>query len=171
MTTPLAGITVLDFGQIYQGPYATMLMAKAGANVIKIEPPGGEPLRRRVIATGGWAAATRQDQRGTAERDADRGRRVGAPARGHARSDRARGARGGRRHPRQRCAGVGWRGRRGTPPASPPGGHAESARGTPHRRDKTFSYRILGTWPRSRSGRWRSRNRFLSRRRVSVRSS
>ena len=53
MTTPLAGITVLDFGQIYQGPYATMLMAKAGANVIKIEPPGGEPLRRRIIATGG----------------------------------------------------------------------------------------------------------------------
>jgi CoA:oxalate CoA-transferase len=52
MTTPLAGITVLDFGQIFQGPYATMLMAKAGANVIKIEPPGGEPLRRRVIATG-----------------------------------------------------------------------------------------------------------------------
>ncbi len=53
MTTPLAGITVLDFGQIFQGPYATMLMAKAGADVIKIEPPGGEPLRRRVIANGG----------------------------------------------------------------------------------------------------------------------
>jgi crotonobetainyl-CoA:carnitine CoA-transferase CaiB-like acyl-CoA transferase len=52
MTTPLAGVTVLDFGQIYQGPYATLLMAKAGANVIKIEPPGGEPLRRRVLATG-----------------------------------------------------------------------------------------------------------------------
>ena len=53
MATPLAGITVLDFGQIYQGPYATMLMAKAGADVIKIEPPGGEPLRQRVLATGG----------------------------------------------------------------------------------------------------------------------
>ena len=53
MTTPLAGITVLDFGQIYQGPYATMLMAKAGATVIKIEPPRGEPLRRRVMAAGG----------------------------------------------------------------------------------------------------------------------
>ena len=52
MTTPLAGITVLDFGQIFQGPYATMLMAKAGADVIKIEPPGGEPLRKRVLATG-----------------------------------------------------------------------------------------------------------------------
>src|SRR5256885_14652387 len=45
---PLAGVTVLDFGQVYQGPYATMLMAKAGADVIKIEPPQGEPLRRRA---------------------------------------------------------------------------------------------------------------------------
>ena len=43
---PLAGITVLDFGQVYQGPYATLLMAKAGADVIKIEPPQGEPRRR-----------------------------------------------------------------------------------------------------------------------------
>jgi crotonobetainyl-CoA:carnitine CoA-transferase CaiB-like acyl-CoA transferase len=52
MSTPLAGITVLDFGQIFQGPYATFLMAKAGANVIKIEPPFGEPLRRRALAQG-----------------------------------------------------------------------------------------------------------------------
>jgi crotonobetainyl-CoA:carnitine CoA-transferase CaiB-like acyl-CoA transferase len=48
MNFPLAGITVLDFGQIFQGPYATLLMAKAGANVIKIEPPHGEPGRRRA---------------------------------------------------------------------------------------------------------------------------
>jgi crotonobetainyl-CoA:carnitine CoA-transferase CaiB-like acyl-CoA transferase len=45
---PLAGITVIDFGQIFQGPYATLLLAKAGADVIKIEPPHGEPLRRRA---------------------------------------------------------------------------------------------------------------------------
>src|SRR5258705_4885365 len=45
---PLADIVVLDFGQVYQGPYATLLMAKAGADVIKIEPPQGEPLRRRA---------------------------------------------------------------------------------------------------------------------------
>src|SRR5207247_2406629 len=45
---PLAGIVVLDFGQVYQGPYATLLMAKAGADVIKIEPPQGGPLRRRA---------------------------------------------------------------------------------------------------------------------------
>ncbi len=48
MTLALSDVTVLDFGQIFQGSYATVLMAKAGANVIKIEPPGGEPLRKRT---------------------------------------------------------------------------------------------------------------------------
>jgi CoA:oxalate CoA-transferase len=42
---PLAGFTILDLTQFYQGPYATMMLAKAGADVIKIEPPGGESLR------------------------------------------------------------------------------------------------------------------------------
>lgn len=46
---PLAGITVLDFGQIYLGPYCGLLMAKAGAKVIKIEPPKtGEQARKRI---------------------------------------------------------------------------------------------------------------------------
>ena len=53
-TYPLDGITVLDLSQIYNGPYATYLMALAGARVIKVEPPGGEPLRRRG-AVGGAA--------------------------------------------------------------------------------------------------------------------
>jgi len=46
--TPLSGVTVIDLGQIYQGPYATLLMAKAGANVIKVEPLTGEPARLRA---------------------------------------------------------------------------------------------------------------------------
>jgi crotonobetainyl-CoA:carnitine CoA-transferase CaiB-like acyl-CoA transferase len=46
---PLAGITVIDLGQIYQGPYATLLMAKAGARIIKVEPPKGEPARLRAM--------------------------------------------------------------------------------------------------------------------------
>lgn len=46
-TYPMDGIVVVDLSQIYNGPYATYLMALAGATVIKIEPPGGEPLRRR----------------------------------------------------------------------------------------------------------------------------
>jgi crotonobetainyl-CoA:carnitine CoA-transferase CaiB-like acyl-CoA transferase len=47
---PLAGITVLDLGQVYQGPYAGLLLAKAGAYVVKIEPPLGEPARLRAPA-------------------------------------------------------------------------------------------------------------------------
>jgi crotonobetainyl-CoA:carnitine CoA-transferase CaiB-like acyl-CoA transferase len=45
---PLAGLVVIDFGQIFQGPYASLLLAKGGADVIKIEPLHGEPLRRRA---------------------------------------------------------------------------------------------------------------------------
>ena len=49
---PLAGVRVLDLGQIYQGPYAGFLLAQAGADVVKVEPPGGEPLRRREVHGG-----------------------------------------------------------------------------------------------------------------------
>ena len=49
---PLAGITVVDLSQIYNGPYATFLMAQAGAEVIKVEPKGGEHLRRRGVVGG-----------------------------------------------------------------------------------------------------------------------
>jgi formyl-CoA transferase len=48
--SPLAGIRVLDLTQIYNGPYATYLMAMAGAEVIKIEPPEGEHLRTVIEA-------------------------------------------------------------------------------------------------------------------------
>ncbi len=42
----LTGIRVLDLTQIYQGPYASFLMAMAGAEIVKVEPQGGERLRR-----------------------------------------------------------------------------------------------------------------------------
>ena len=45
--TPLAGLTVLDFGQVYNGPYCGFLLAQAGARVIKVESPTGESLRGR----------------------------------------------------------------------------------------------------------------------------
>ena len=41
------GIRVLELGQIYNGPYCGLLLAQLGADVIKIEPPGGEQLRFR----------------------------------------------------------------------------------------------------------------------------
>ena len=49
---PLAGLTVVDLGQIYNGPYCTFLMAMAGARIIKIEAKGGENLRRRGVVGG-----------------------------------------------------------------------------------------------------------------------
>jgi crotonobetainyl-CoA:carnitine CoA-transferase CaiB-like acyl-CoA transferase len=45
---PLNGIIVLDLGQIYNGPYATLLMAMAGARVIKVESLRGEASRSQA---------------------------------------------------------------------------------------------------------------------------
>ncbi len=49
---PLAGLVVIDLSQIYNGPYATFMLAAAGATVIKVEPPAGESLRRRSVIGG-----------------------------------------------------------------------------------------------------------------------
>ncbi|QQK77434.1 CoA transferase [Salicibibacter cibarius] len=47
MHKALEGITVLDLGQIYNGPYCSLMLAYQGAKVIKIEPIQGENLRVR----------------------------------------------------------------------------------------------------------------------------
>jgi len=43
---PLAGIRILEVGHMLAGPYATMLLADLGAEVTKIEPPGGDISRQ-----------------------------------------------------------------------------------------------------------------------------
>jgi crotonobetainyl-CoA:carnitine CoA-transferase CaiB-like acyl-CoA transferase len=42
---PLSGILVIDFTTLLPGPLATLMLAEAGAEVIKIERPGGETMR------------------------------------------------------------------------------------------------------------------------------
>lgn len=45
MTQPLAGIRIADFSHVMAGPYATHLLRLMGAEVIKIEPKGGDAFR------------------------------------------------------------------------------------------------------------------------------
>jgi len=52
---PLDGLRVIDLGQVYQGPYCGYLLAQAGAEVIKVEPLQGEPIRIRSEVSRGSA--------------------------------------------------------------------------------------------------------------------
>ena len=44
-TSFLEGMRVLDVSQYVPGPYATLMFADMGAEVVKVEPPGGDPMR------------------------------------------------------------------------------------------------------------------------------
>lgn len=54
----LAGITVLDFSHLLQGPFATQLLADLGADIIKIERPGAGDLFRSLTFRNKWVGGS-----------------------------------------------------------------------------------------------------------------
>jgi crotonobetainyl-CoA:carnitine CoA-transferase CaiB-like acyl-CoA transferase len=49
MSGPLSGVVVLDFTQLLQGPYATQILGDMGAEILKVEPPGGDWMRKFAL--------------------------------------------------------------------------------------------------------------------------
>ena len=70
---PLAGIRILEVGVMLAGPYATMLLADLGAEVIKIEPPGGEISRQ--VSDSYFASLNRNKQSVCLDLRSEEGRR------------------------------------------------------------------------------------------------
>lgn len=64
----LAGIRVLDFTQMMTGPMATMLLADAGADVVKVEQPTGDPFRKSgetgIAGDGAFFLGVNRNKRG-----------------------------------------------------------------------------------------------------------
>ena len=46
MSRPLSGVVVVEAASYLSGPFAGMMLADLGAEVVKVEPPGGEQYRR-----------------------------------------------------------------------------------------------------------------------------
>ena len=57
MPGPLDGIRILDFTSMVSGPLATMMLGDQGADVIKIEAPSGDHVRRVATRRGGFSAS------------------------------------------------------------------------------------------------------------------
>ena len=47
---PLDGVLIADFTQLAQGPFATMILGDMGAEIVKIEPPGGDWMRNFALS-------------------------------------------------------------------------------------------------------------------------
>ncbi|HEX9545872.1 MAG TPA: CoA transferase, partial [Acidimicrobiales bacterium] len=77
---PLAGYRIIDLTMNMSGPFGTMLVADQGADVIKVEPPGGDVIRKVGTGRGGttayFANLNRNKRSIVVDLQQDRGREV-----------------------------------------------------------------------------------------------
>ena len=64
MAGPLAGYRILDFTRYQQGPYATVMLSDLGAEIWKVEPPGGDPGRGSDLSADGFSRYFEAHDRG-----------------------------------------------------------------------------------------------------------
>jgi crotonobetainyl-CoA:carnitine CoA-transferase CaiB-like acyl-CoA transferase len=80
MARPLEGLRVLEMGQLLAGPFAGCVLGYFGAEVIKVEPPGGDPIRGwRVVRDGTslwWASLARNKKSVTLDLGTEQGRAI-----------------------------------------------------------------------------------------------
>ena len=82
MTQPgaLDGLRVLDLSNLLAAPVVSAILADFGADVVKVEPPGGDPLRRMGAQRDGraltWAFANRNKRGVTLDLGCEDGQRV-----------------------------------------------------------------------------------------------
>jgi crotonobetainyl-CoA:carnitine CoA-transferase CaiB-like acyl-CoA transferase len=77
---PLHGLRVLELGEFIAGPFAGQLLGDYGADVVKIEAPGGDPMRRWGLTRDGhglwWPSIARNKRSVVADLHDDDGRRL-----------------------------------------------------------------------------------------------
>ena len=78
---PLEGIRVIEMGQLLAGPFTGTILAYFGAEVIKVEPPGGDPIRGwRLLDESGtsfwWRSLGRNKKSVTLDLKAERGQQL-----------------------------------------------------------------------------------------------
>ncbi len=64
MPGPLDGYRILDFTRYQQGPYATVMLSDLGAEIWKVEPPGGDPGRDSDLSPDGFSRYFEAHDRG-----------------------------------------------------------------------------------------------------------
>ncbi|MCY3568850.1 MAG: CoA transferase [Chloroflexi bacterium] len=64
MAGPLHGYRILDFTRYQQGPFATVQLSDLGAEIWKVEPPGGDPGRGSDLSTDGFSRYFEAHSRG-----------------------------------------------------------------------------------------------------------